>query len=268
MLATTTAVQAAFDAGGVAAPLLMVAVGGLLLVFALWWAYFKRDPDIGHHRSLRTMLGWGYGHYFVFAAVAALGAGLGVAADTTHQATDLGAQAAAATVAVPVAVYLAALAVLHAVRGLGLLREVVVAIVLVLVAALAATWIGVPSAVLADGRHRLRPRRRERRDAQPPGDLIAWPRRTSSTSVDVSTGTVTSLVAASRRSYASAIEPDARSARTEATSSGASSGAEPVDQRRETRLHLVWSDRVDPVGRSALRHGGILGLRRIAWQAT
>ena len=127
----------------------MVAVGGLLLVFALWWAYFKRDPDIGHHRSLRTMLGWGYGHYFVFAAVAALGAGLGVAADTTHEATDLGAQAAAATVAVPVAVYLAALAVLHAVRGLGLLRQVVVAIVLVLVAALAATWIGVPSAVLA-----------------------------------------------------------------------------------------------------------------------
>ncbi|MFL5688791.1 MAG: low temperature requirement protein A, partial [Chloroflexota bacterium] len=78
VLATTTAVQTAFEAGGLAAPLLMVAVGGLLLVFALWWAYFKRDPDIGHHRSLRTMLGWGYGHYFVFAAVAALGAGLGV----------------------------------------------------------------------------------------------------------------------------------------------------------------------------------------------
>jgi low temperature requirement protein LtrA len=148
VLATTTAVQTAFDAGGVAAPLLMVAVGGLLLVFALWWAYFKREPDIGHHRSLRTMLGWGYGHYFVFAAVAALGAGLGVAADTTHEATDLGPQAAAATVAVPVAVYLAALAVLHAVRRLGLVRRVVVAIALVFVAELAATSIGVPAAVL------------------------------------------------------------------------------------------------------------------------
>ena len=129
----------------------MVAVGGLLLVFALWWAYFKREPDIGHHRSLRTMLGWGYGHYFVFAAIAALGAGLGVAADTTHEATDLGAQAVAATVAVPVAVYLAALAVLHAVRGRGLLRQVVVAIALVLVAALVATSLGVPAAVVARG---------------------------------------------------------------------------------------------------------------------
>ncbi|MND04632.1 hypothetical protein D3C83_249950 [compost metagenome] len=48
----------------------------------------------------------------------------------------------------PVAIYLAALAVPHAVRGLGLLWQVVVAIVLVLVAALSATWIGVPAAGL------------------------------------------------------------------------------------------------------------------------
>jgi low temperature requirement protein LtrA len=148
VLATTTAVQVAVDAGAASGQLLTVAIGGLLLVFACWWAYFKRDPDIGHHRSLRTMLGWGYGHYFVFASVAALGAGLQVAIDTTHTTTELGPQAAAATVAIPVAVYLAALAVLHAVRGLGLLQQVVVAIVLVLVAAAAASWIGVPAAVL------------------------------------------------------------------------------------------------------------------------
>jgi low temperature requirement protein LtrA len=148
VLATTTAVQTAFVEGGVAAPLLMVAVGGLLLVFALWWAYFKREPDIGHHRSMRTMLGWGYGHYFVFAAVAALGAGLGVAADTTHALTDLGTHAAAATVAVPVAVYLVALAVLHAVRGVSLLRQVAVAIAIAFVSILAATWIGVAAAVV------------------------------------------------------------------------------------------------------------------------
>ena len=94
------------------------------------------------------MLGWGYGHYFVFAAVAALGAGLGVAADTTHVVTDLGPRAAAATVAVPVGVYLAALAVLHAVRGRGLLRQVAIAIAIALVSVLAATWIGVAGAVV------------------------------------------------------------------------------------------------------------------------
>ena len=71
VLATMTAVQEAFEAGGLLGPLLAVAIGGLLLVFAMWWAYFKHEPDVGHHRSLGAMIGWGYGHYFVFAAVAA-----------------------------------------------------------------------------------------------------------------------------------------------------------------------------------------------------
>ena len=73
VLATMTATQAAFAAGGLLLPLLTVAIGGLLLVFAMWWSYFKHEPDVGHHRSLRSMIGWGYGHYFVFAAAAALG---------------------------------------------------------------------------------------------------------------------------------------------------------------------------------------------------
>jgi low temperature requirement protein LtrA len=102
VLATTTAVQVAFDAGGLLGALLTVAAGGLLLVFAMWWAYFKHEPDVGHHRSLRAMIGWGYGHYFVFAAVAAVGAGLQVAAETTHDATHLGPAVAASTVSVPV----------------------------------------------------------------------------------------------------------------------------------------------------------------------
>jgi hypothetical protein len=53
-----------------------------------------------------------YGHYFVFAAVAPLGAGLQVAADTTHDATGLTPVVAALTVAIPVAVYLVALSFL------------------------------------------------------------------------------------------------------------------------------------------------------------
>jgi low temperature requirement protein LtrA len=152
VLATTAAVQAAFDAGGLLAPLLTVAVGGLLLVFGLWWSYFKRDPGIGHHLSLRTMLGWGYGHYFVFAAVAALGAGLQVAAETTHSAADLTAPLAAATVAVPVAIYLVAIGLLHARRiSAQALAPIVATVLLLLLAAGAAGWIGVPLAVLAMG---------------------------------------------------------------------------------------------------------------------
>ena len=89
VLATMTATQVAFEAGGRLGPLLAVAAGGLILVFALWWSYFKHEPDVSRRRSLGATIAWGYGHYFVFAAVAALGAGLQVAADTTHDATDL-----------------------------------------------------------------------------------------------------------------------------------------------------------------------------------
>jgi low temperature requirement protein LtrA len=150
VLATTTAVQAAFEAGGLLGQLLTVAIGGLLLVFALWWAYFKHEPDVGHHRSLNAMIGWGYGHYFVFAAVAALGAGLQVAADTTHEAVDLSATKVAATVAVPVSVYLVALAFLHASsRSARAFAPIVITSAVVLGLTLAAPAIGVPATVLA-----------------------------------------------------------------------------------------------------------------------
>ena len=152
VLATTTAVQAAFEAGGVLGQLLTVAIGGLLLVFAMWWAYFKHEPDVGHHRSLRAMIGWGYGHYVVFAAVAALGAGLQVAADTTHEPVDLSATKAAATVAVPVSIYLIALAFLHAPsRSARTFAPIVVTAAVVLGLTLAAPAIGVAATVLVIG---------------------------------------------------------------------------------------------------------------------
>ena len=120
-------------------------------MFASWWSYFKHDPDVSRRRSLASMIGWGYGHYFVFAAVAALGAGLQVAADTTHEATQLTAAVAALTVAIPVVVYLATLAVLHARKTIPIIAPIAVMAFLVLVVAVAATWIGVPLAVLVMG---------------------------------------------------------------------------------------------------------------------
>ena len=53
----------------------MLAAGGLLLVFGMWWIYFKRPAHSGLRASPGLAFAWGYGHYAVFAAVAALGAG-------------------------------------------------------------------------------------------------------------------------------------------------------------------------------------------------
>jgi len=111
ILGVTNAVSGAF-ASGFSLSLLMLAVGGLLLVFGLWWTYFLGGD---HHglTTLRTGLIWGYGHYFVFAAIAALGAGLEVAVDAAEHIAHIGEVGAALSVAIPVVVVLVVLSQLR-----------------------------------------------------------------------------------------------------------------------------------------------------------
>jgi low temperature requirement protein LtrA len=92
--------------------LLRVAVAGLVIVFVLWWLYFDRSI---HHllNSLRRSLLWGYGHYFIFASAAAVGAGLGVAVDRVTGHAGISGAAAGYAIAVPVAVYLFFVWLLH-----------------------------------------------------------------------------------------------------------------------------------------------------------
>jgi low temperature requirement protein LtrA len=149
VLAATTAVQDALAAGGLSAALIGVAVGGLVLICALWWSYFKHAAAILGGTSMRLAFAWGYGHYVIFASLAALGAGLQVAADTTHGGTNLTPAAAALTVALPAALYLTAAGLLHAGPGQWRrMRPIAVADALILLAALMAPWIGVPWAVV------------------------------------------------------------------------------------------------------------------------
>ncbi len=149
VLATSTAVQLALVAGGVSVAVLAVAFGGLLLVFALWWSYFKHPADIDRALSLGQAITWGYGHYAVFAAIAALGAGLQVAVDATHETVALSPPAVALTVAVPVIAYLVATVLLHRRSGsLRLLAPLPVIGVVLLAAAAGASWYGVPVAIL------------------------------------------------------------------------------------------------------------------------
>jgi low temperature requirement protein LtrA len=92
VLAATIAVQTAVDEhDGADTDLLVLAGSGLVLVFALWWLYFDRAARLVQ-RSLAATIGWGYGHYFVFVATAAIGSGLAVAVDSVSghaHVTDL-----------------------------------------------------------------------------------------------------------------------------------------------------------------------------------
>ena len=149
ILATSTAVQEAVTAGGLSFELLILAAGGLVLVLAMWWAYFKHD-SAAEPTELRQAFIWGYGHYFVFAAVAATGAGLHVAVDLTHQAAEIGPTVASLAVAVPVVVYLLmAWLVSREGRHLSAMQPVLAGAAIVVAVALLLSPISVPLAVFA-----------------------------------------------------------------------------------------------------------------------
>lgn len=109
VLATSVAVQTGVDAGQ--RSLWSLAAAGAVIVFALWWLYFDRPVEVS--TRLRRALFWGYGHYLIFASVAAVGAGLAVRVDHERHQAHLSGVGSAYAIAVPVAVYLLTLWALH-----------------------------------------------------------------------------------------------------------------------------------------------------------
>lgn len=103
VLAATTAMGAIVGTSEVWS-LMPTVVGGLLLLYAMWWLYFER-PVHDLIVSTRQAFVWGYAHYFVYAAAAAVGAGLAIMIDVaTHD--PIPGLAPAWSVAIPVAVYI------------------------------------------------------------------------------------------------------------------------------------------------------------------
>jgi low temperature requirement protein LtrA len=148
VLSSTAAVRAAVTEGGLSLSLLVIAGGGLMLVFGLWWAYFKRDAAPALRESFNSTMVWAYSHYGVFASVAAVGAGLGVAVDTQAGHTEIPAYGAALAVAVPVSVFLLLVGLQHRLMNAQdrfRLRYVVVAVVFIL----ASAFLPLPAAIMA-----------------------------------------------------------------------------------------------------------------------
>jgi low temperature requirement protein LtrA len=111
--AATVTIQAVDSSRGLPAGLIGVAAGGIVMVFAMWWWYFEHPAEEALRSSRSSAFMWGYVHYFVFAAAAALGAGLELSADHVgirHSAT---AEVAGLTSAVAVSVYLLSTGFLH-----------------------------------------------------------------------------------------------------------------------------------------------------------
>ena len=93
--------------------LVLLVLGGLLLVFGMWWTYFRHETvDLFH--SSRTVFVVGLGHLPVFAAIGATGAALAAAVDVVGHHSESSVQTIGFALAVPVAVYALVLGALHA----------------------------------------------------------------------------------------------------------------------------------------------------------
>jgi len=148
--AATLAFQGALDDTD-SATLIGLAVAGVVILFCLWWVYFDHE-DNPRLDTPRASFTWGYGHYFVFAAAAAVGAGLVVAVSYQRELADgIGQTLASAATTVPVAVYLVAVAALRAHPGRSRMIGWAVngAAVLVLAASLLPASLYLTAAVLA-----------------------------------------------------------------------------------------------------------------------
>jgi low temperature requirement protein LtrA len=113
VLAATNGVQASLAASGVTGGLITVGVAGLVILVGLWWVYFLQPAGQALARRRTWSFYWGYGHYLLFAAVAAVGAGLEVAVEVTGHHTTVGALTAGLVVAIPVAATLVLIWTVH-----------------------------------------------------------------------------------------------------------------------------------------------------------
>lgn len=116
ILAMTVALESAVEDAVGAGSLVAVVAGGAAVTFATWWIYFDALGRDGLTRNRAAAFWWGYGHYLVFAAVAAAGAGVQVQVDLLlhHGPSE---RVASAAVAVPAALALVAVAFLQVVAN-------------------------------------------------------------------------------------------------------------------------------------------------------
>ena len=130
----------------------LVGFGGTALAFGMWWVYFMLPAGRALHLRRNRSYLFGYGHIPIFAAIAATGAGLHVAAYFIDHEAHVSAAIAVASIAVPVALFKLSLTWLYSVM-VGADRTIIIVAVCVLVAlagavGLAAAGASVPMCLL------------------------------------------------------------------------------------------------------------------------
>ncbi|MCI1748431.1 MAG: low temperature requirement protein A [Acidipropionibacterium sp.] len=104
ILASANSIVEAIDEGHHIPDLITISVSGLIIAAGMWWLYFSREHH-EHFTGLRSSLTFGYIHYVIFAAAGAFSAGIEVAIGSAAGHGETPPVAAAATLTVPVALF-------------------------------------------------------------------------------------------------------------------------------------------------------------------
>ncbi|QDQ95689.1 low temperature requirement protein A [Rhodococcus sp. WB9] len=106
VIGTVASLSAVVEHQGWTLDAILVTVAGIGLTFGLWWVYYilPSAEVLAVYRN-RSFV-WGYSHIALFASLAAVGAGLHVAAYYIEHASHIGATATVLSVAAPVAIFL------------------------------------------------------------------------------------------------------------------------------------------------------------------
>jgi low temperature requirement protein LtrA len=107
-LAIVLALGAAIGDGKASWEMLEIGVLASVITFTMWALYFADEEHLHSERLGHAML-WGYGHFALFAAGAATGAGFAVMVELAAHHGHVSGQGAALSVAIPVAIYVATL---------------------------------------------------------------------------------------------------------------------------------------------------------------
>lgn len=104
ILAAFTAFQTAVAAHDVNADLVVLMIGSMIIMFGMWWSYFEGNTA-GLLTSQSRAFVWGYGHFFIFASLAAIGAGLAAAVDVVTHHAHISNLTADYIVVIPIVIY-------------------------------------------------------------------------------------------------------------------------------------------------------------------
>lgn len=119
LLGTVAALQSVVAENGWSWEVAAVGVAGVGLGFTVWWLYFAAPMGQGLHAHRSRGFVFGYGHIVVVAAIAAIGAGLHVAAYYLEHESHLSARGALLTVVVPMVVFWLSMVVIYTVIVAG-----------------------------------------------------------------------------------------------------------------------------------------------------